>query len=204
MRYNYIAFEGIDGSGKSTQCKLLYTNLLSNRISVDISKEPTEEPIGELIREILSGNKKVSNQSLEALFELDRIEHEIKINDLNKKGIICISDRSIISGIAYNTKMEDQTLDELLQELPLRKIPDVVVFVDTPVQVALDRIAIRNKETGSTSDIYETKEYLERIRERFLKIFRFLENKKYSKVITVDGTLDQEEIQKNIYKALES
>lgn len=204
MRYNYIAFEGIDGSGKSTQCKLLYTNLLSNRISVDISKEPTEEPIGELIREILSGNKKVSNQSLEALFELDRIEHEIKINDLNKKGIICISDRSIISGIAYNTKREDQTLDELLQELPLHKIPDVVVFVDTPVQVALDRIAIRNKETGSTSDIYETKEHLERIRERFLKIFRFLENKKYSKVITVDGTLDQEEIQKNIYKALES
>ncbi len=197
----FLTYEGIDGSGKSSQGKLLYNYLLDNHIPVDLSKEPTDDPIGSFIREILSGAKKVSNESLEILFKLDRIEHETKIKVLNSRGIVCISDRSIISGIVYDTGTK--TIDELCQELPeVNKIPDNVVFIDTPVQVALERIALRNEETGSTSDIYETKDQLERIRERFLRVMRFLEMEKYSNVIIIDGIGTQEEIFESTKKAL--
>ena len=202
MQPNFVTYEGIDGSGKSTQGKLLYNYLLDNHVPVDLSKEPTDEPIGSLIRGILSGAKKVSNESLEVLFKLDRIEHEIRIKLLNSRGIVCISDRSIISGIVYDTGTK--TIDQLCQELPeINKIPDTTIFIDTPVSVALARIDLRNEELGTESDIYETKEQLERIRERFLRVMRFLENEKYSNVIIINGDNSQEEIFQATKKALE-
>ena len=115
MKPYFVAFEGIDGSGKSTQSKLLYSNLLDLHIPVDLSKEPTEGPIGTLIREVLIGDKKINNLSLEALFKLDRFEHEETIKVLQRRGIVCLTDRSIISGIAYDTN-KTKSLEDSYEE----------------------------------------------------------------------------------------
>ena len=201
MQNKFIAFCGIDGSGKSTQSKLLYNNLLDIIIPVDLSKEPTDGPVGILIREILSGEKKVTNETLEILFKLDRKEHEFYINTLTKRGVTCISDRSIISGIAYET---DQTklLQDLFMEVKKERtlLPDVIFFIDVPVRTALDRIEVRCEELNIEPDIYESKESLTKIRDRFLRILDYYKKEKLIDIHIIDGTLEPKKINENIFK----
>jgi len=199
MQPKFIAFCGIDGSGKSTQSRLLYNKLLDNHIPVDLSKEPTDGPIGTLIRKVLSGEEKISNISLETLFKLDRFEHEIKIRLLNSRGIVCISDRSIISGIAYDTHKE-KSLEELYQEHENVKFPSELYFIDVPVEVALERITARCEEDGTEPDIYETPDQLESIRNRFLRILEYYSKEKLIKVHIIDGTKTEEVISNEIFE----
>jgi dTMP kinase len=199
MQNKYIAFCGVDGSGKSTQSKMLYNTLSDILIPVDLSKEPTDGPVGTLIREILSGEKKVTNETLETLFKLDRKEHDVYINTLIKKGITCISDRSIISGIAYNTN-KSKSLSDLFMEVKNENVllPDIVFFIDIPIQTALDRINLRCKDLNIKPDIYESKEKLILIRDRFLRILNYYKEKKLINIYIINGNNSPEKIQEEI------
>ena len=71
----FIAFEGIDGSGKSTQIQLLNDKLKAEGIYCYTTMEPTDSPIGSLIRQILTGRIKTDNKAIAALFAADRLDH---------------------------------------------------------------------------------------------------------------------------------
>jgi dTMP kinase len=100
----WITFEGIDGSGKSTQVSLLYGYLKKLSISVELTKEPGGTVLGGLLREILVNDLEVVPEKLSELFlfEADRHETFKKVVEPNiSEGKIVISDRGIDGSIAY-------------------------------------------------------------------------------------------------------
>ena len=105
----YVAIEGIDTAGKSTQISRLrkaYPDAL-------ITKEPGGTTIGKRIREIVLGGGVQSAKAEFLLFLADRAEHMQEVIKPNLNGMI-ISDRSAVSGIAYALVQENIAKDEIL------------------------------------------------------------------------------------------
>ena len=89
----FIVFEGIDGSGKSTQINFLVNKLKEAGISYYTTAEPSDGPIGVMIRQILTGERKMDNKVIAALFAADRLDHILN----EENGIL----NKIENGILY-------------------------------------------------------------------------------------------------------
>lgn len=154
----FIVFEGIDGSGTTTQAKLLAENLAKNSVPVCLTAEPTNGEIGKFIRAALCGKKVISPRTLQLLFFADREEHlQIAILPALKESKTVISDRYCLSTIAYAAFSGDEKLFvEIAKHFPT---PDLTIFLDLPVEIALQRIEQRNGK----HEIFEKKELLETI-----------------------------------------
>src|SRR5258705_6074651 len=82
----FIAFEGIDGSGKSTQAKLLSEKLLKTGYKIYSTFEPTDGPIGSMIRKIFKREIEADHKTIAALYLADRLEHLLnKTNGILKQ-----------------------------------------------------------------------------------------------------------------------
>ncbi len=136
----YIAVEGIDGAGKTTQSRLLVKTLRSKGIRTILTSEPTDMPIGKLIKKELNGKRRFSEDVLALLFAADRLMHNEKvIKPALKKGITVVSDRSVISSLAYQTvATSKRKWVELINKFAAR--PDVVIFIDVEPSKALRRL----------------------------------------------------------------
>ena len=77
MKGRFIVFEGIDGSGKTTQLKLLAERLRSEGKMVYMTAEPTDMPSGKALREALGGKVKKSEWDMALMFVSDRIAHNL-------------------------------------------------------------------------------------------------------------------------------
>lgn len=71
----FIAFEGIDGAGKTTQIKLLTKKLAALGVRCYETREPTDSPIGSLIHQIMTGRIPADNKVIASLFIADRVDH---------------------------------------------------------------------------------------------------------------------------------
>ena len=193
----FIVFEGIDGSGSSTQAQLLYDYCIANNRSAVLSPEPTSGKIGKLLREFLVGNdyfrdRDLYDQQMAYLFTADRHYHLYNkidgVKTLTQKNNHVITTRYYFSSLAYNAKNEQeyQFVSLLNQQFPP---PDFLIYCDIPVDVALERI-----ERRSTKEIYETKDKLIQVSNNFNRI---LENYSHS-YLKVDATLSPEEIHQQI------
>ena len=203
----YYAIEGIDGSGKTTQTKMLAEYFSSQGKQVLMTKEPTDGLIGKLIYQVLHKELSVPPISLQYLFCADRAVHlEEVVTPALKEGKIVISDRSLWSAVAYG--ITDQNLPDEQKERILVAynavlalyggflIPDITILLDIPFEVSLERTEIRNQ----TKSIYDGSEKLRRI----IKEYLFLAHK-FPEVITrVEGDHHHtpEQIQEKILKAL--
>lgn len=155
----YVAFEGIDGSGKSTCLESVSNYLKRQQEKVHIVKEPYNNCIRDLV--LTQG---LSNKALSLLFNADRrllIEKEI-IPSL-KTGKWVLSDRTFWSTIAYNSmslnKIKAWSLvDFSIEENGTYYIPKTF-FIDTSVEICLDRVLKRDK-----SDVIENKKDLFKLR----------------------------------------
>lgn len=170
----YYAFEGIDGSGKSTQAGLLAAYFQSQGKEVLRTKEPTDGAIGTLIRQVLEAKEKIPAISLQYLFCADRAVHieEVVIPAL-KEGKIVISDRSLWSAITYGLVdqgvPEDQKEHLLISQNVMSMyggflVPDTTFLLDVPFEEARERIDVR----GEKVSIYDKSEKLKKIREEYL------------------------------------
>ncbi len=148
----FIVFEGVDGSGTSTQLALLSKRLEAEGIPANVSAEPTVSPIGTLIREALSGRLELLPATLARLFAADRGEHldgRGGIKEALDQGKLAISDRFIFSSLAYQGLTCGQ---ELPQELNARfPLPELLVFFDINPSLSLARIGARAER-----EIFET------------------------------------------------
>ena len=203
----YFAIEGIDGSGKSTQAKLLAEYFSRQGEAVLLTKEPTDGPIAKLIYQVLHKELSVPPISLQYLFCADRAVHlEEVVTPALKEGKIVISDRSLWSAVAYG--IADQNLPEDQKERILVAynavlalyggflIPDKTILLDIPFEVSIARTELRNQSRS----IYDGSEKLRRI----LKEYLFLAHK-FPEVITrVEGDHHhtQEQIHEKILHAL--
>lgn len=161
----FIVFEGIDGAGLSTHSHLLYEYLLERGYNVVLTKEPTDGLIGGLIRACLRGEWKTDPMTLQLLFVADRSHHVNNfILPALERGKIVISDRYMFSSIAYGTVSygDYEWLKMINSKFP---IPDIILVLDVPVEVALQRI----KRTRFGFELFENAK-LEEVRNVFYRI----------------------------------
>lgn len=197
----FIAFEGIDGSGKSTQIEYLTEKLKKENICYYTTMEPTDSPIGSLIHQIMMGRVKTDNKVIAALFVADRLDH--LLNDLNglkakiDEGITVISDRYYFSSYAYHSV--DMPMEWVIQaNNQCKQIlkPTATVFIDVDPDTAIERIA----QNRFHQELFEKKSRLVKVREKYFESFK--KEKSEENIIIVDGNRSQEEIAKEIWNKI--
>lgn len=201
MKGKFIVFEGIDGSGKTTQIEMLEKRLKDEGKKVFRTAEPTDAPSGKALREALSGAVKRTPTELAALFLLDRINHNVDkekgIKKLLDEGYFIICDRYYYSSLAYQgSEIDGDWVARINLECPDIATPDVCVFLDISPDEAIERIS-KNRET---TEIYEKKEKLADVRQKYFKVFEKLKGRDNIKVVDASGS--PEEVAERIYKAI--
>ncbi len=198
---NFIAFEGIDGSGKSTQIGLLAERLKKEGVCCYTTMEPTNAPVGSLVRQVMTGRIRMDNKAIAALFAADRLDH--LLNEVDgiaakiEEGTTVLTDRYYFSSYAYHSvdvPMEWVIRANEQSALILR--PTVNLFIDVDPDTALERIA-RNR---FHQELFEKKSRLVEVRENYKKAFDLLAGEE--KYTVIDGNQSREAIADNIWEAV--
>ena len=202
MRKNlFIAFEGIDGSGKSTQLKLLVTKLQKEGHKVYCTSEPTDRPIGAMIRDIFQHKMEADHRTIAGLFIADRLDHLLnKSTGILKKldeGYTVIMDRYYFSSYAYQgVHMSlDWVIEANKQSADLLR-PDLNIFIDIDPDIAIQRI----NKGREVIELYETKENLTNVRIKFLEAFE--KQKDVEKIFITDGNKNPDIISSDIWRKI--
>lgn len=199
----FIAFEGIDGSGKSTQAKLLTHKLEKEGHKVFLTCEPTNSSIGTIIRNMLTGKLNADQRTIAALFIADRLDHLLdKEEGILKKleeGYTVITDRYYFSSFAYQGVHVpiDWVISSNKLSMDLRK-PDINFFIDISPEAAMDRIT----KNRSSIELYETLETLKKVRENYFYAFDLMNENECIKII--DGNRSMEDISLQIYDCVKN
>lgn len=202
LKNRFIAIEGIDGSGKSTQAKMLANALEKRGMAVHLTAEPTKGPIGRMIREIFAGKMAVDEHSIAALFVADRIEHLKNEQDgmmkkLDERSIV-ITDRYYFSSYAYHGVHVDMSWVIAMNSVcaAIRR-PDITIFIDTPPEAAMERLL------ASRGDLerYETLANLQKVRAKYLEAFEIL--KIDEKILMIDGNRPPDMVHQEIMQILD-
>ncbi len=176
MRGKFITFEGIDGSGKSTQLRMIASELRLRGLDVLTTMEPGGTPLGRRLREaFLETEETVAPLAELLLFAADRAQH---VNHLIKPsletGRIVISDRYADATFAYQGAgrgFSEELVNEVIRIATDGLKPDLTVFFDISVDTAISRTKSRSdKETVKNRMDAETIEFYERVRNAYLKL----------------------------------
>lgn len=197
----FIAFEGIDGSGKSTQINLLKKRLQNEKIKYYGTCEPTDSPIGSLIHQIMTGRVLSDNKVVAALFVADRLDHLLNpTNGIYAKildGISVISDRYYFSSYAYHSvDMPMEWVIEANSQSAEILRPSVTVFIDVSPNNALKRLS----EARFHPELFETRERLISVREKYFEAFEKLKN--VENIVIVDGEKDEHILETEIWEKI--
>lgn len=205
----YIALEGVDGSGKTTQVQKLQEYFKSQGKEVVVTREPRKEGlIGDLVQKILTGKEKVPTIAIQYLFSADRsAHHEELVLPALKKGMVVITDRcfwsAIVYGIldrtggAYDKNDADLLLinQSILSMYHQFTVPDYTFYLKISLDTALSRI---NKKSD-VREIYEDKKKLEKI----IEGYQYLKNKFTDEIIEMNGEEHVDAVTKNILERIE-
>jgi len=161
----FICIEGLDGSGKTTQTKILTQKLRKSHNAV-YTTEPSRGKIGTFIRNsYLYGEKRLSSVIEALLFAADRIEHvETEVLPALHQGKLVISDRYLYSSLAYQGAA-GLSLEwiEKINKHALR--PDLAVFIDVDPKTAIYRL----KPNKSVMENMETQQKVRKIYLKFVE-----------------------------------
>ncbi|MDI6840752.1 MAG: dTMP kinase [bacterium] len=200
MKGLFIAFEGIEGSGKSTQAKLLYKWLINQGYDCMLTKEPGGTDIGKKIRSVLLDpkHKELSIETELFLYLADRAQHvaEVITSALSNHQIV-ITDRFSDSTIAYQgggRGICDKLIKELNTVATHSIMPDLTVIIDMPPECGFSRIKRGHASRKGDRIELEHIDFHKRVRSKYLRIAK--ENK--SRVRVVDGGLPAAKIASQI------
>ena len=194
----FIALEGIDGSGKSTQTKLLTEKLTAQGHKVYSTFEPTDNQIGKLIRNILKGNAKADHRIIAGLFVADRLDHllneEYGIVKKLEDGFTVITDRYCFSSYAYQgTHMNmDWVIQANAMSAEILR-PDINIFIDVSPEISMQRLHANRDNI----ELFETLDSLQKVRAKYMEAFEKLKNVEH--VVSVNGNRSVEEIASDIW-----
>ena len=197
----FIALEGIDGSGKSTQIEMLADYLKNQGRYVYLTREPSDLNIGKTIRKYLTSELKADNRVIAALFVADRLEHILDDKEgllkIKADGRDIITDRYYFSSYAYQSV--DMPMDWIINansEAAKLLKPDATIFIDITPEQAMERINTNREET----ELFENAERLKATRDKYFEAFDKL--KESENVIIVDGSGTPEEVHSRIVEAV--
>ncbi len=197
MSGRFIVFEGIDGSGKSTQIQNISKKLQAKNLKIYTTFEPTDGPVGVLIRQMLSGKLKTDQRTIASLFAADRTEHLTNPkNGIRQKvdqGEIVLCDRYYFSSYAYHSQYMD--IDWVIHANSLNAQilrPDLTIFIDVDPKICFQRI----KLSRSSFEMYEKIDIMEQVRANYFKAFDLL--KDIEKIVVIDGNIPPEKVEEAI------
>jgi len=185
----FIIFEGLDGSGQSTQSKKLYDFFRKKGRLTILTKEPVYDNIsGKKIRQVLRKNEQITPGKLQMLFVQNRKEHlnELIIPSL-KKNIIVISDRYFLSTCAFGGI--NLNLEWLIKLNNNFLLPNIIFYLDVPVKVCLERI----KKRGEDFEFFEEKKKLTKVRQNYRRLI-----KRFPNAYLINGELSKKEVFENL------
>lgn len=213
----FIAIEGIDGAGVTTQAELLQRKLeddilpfikedaeYGNGPHTHLTKEPTDGPAGGQIRVALSERLDLDTETLALFFATDRRDHvEQEIKPMLDNDYIVIVDRYHLSSYAYQLDGVDGDLDWLRQINSKSISPDLTILLDVDV----DTSQTRREQSRLTKELTEDRETLESVRENYIEVAEELQTKGENiKIVDGDGDAEREVFQSyrdHVYKLLQ-
>jgi len=193
----FVQIEGIDGSGKTTQSKLLRDWMVANNMPTIIVKELESTALGRKIKETLTQSlmNTVNAEMFLFLASKAQVFSEIILPAL-AKGKSVIADRGNGSFISYNASLgvDRQMIIHLLDTVNLGTIPDITILLDLPATKAKKRLASR--EVKSRFD-FVNEAQMEKQRYQFLSLSETLPN-----WTIIDGSLEKEVINQKIVQKI--
>lgn len=185
----FIVFEGLDGSGSSTQVERLANNLRKLGHNAFTTKEPTNNIVGGLIRGVLTHQWKMPSDGLQLLFTADRAHHLTwEIVPILERGDIVISDRYKFSNLAFGSV--DLPLGWLKKINSRFPVPYLTFFVRVEPKECLRRIGkVRNG-----FEFFEEEKKLTKT----LATYDKLAKDKSNNIVIIDGSKTIKEIEEEI------
>jgi dTMP kinase len=199
-RGKYIAIEGIDGVGKTTQAQLLKNWFESLDIPIFTTRELSDGLIGKFSRDLLHQGLYLPPKTLALLWASDTQHNQEKpegvVSHL-KQGNCVLSDRCYLSAYAYLfPECETSWISELHK---FCLIPDITIFLDLDPEIALKRIEKRNEKLHE----FETLASLIRIRENYLTLIKLLKDTwKQIEIIKLNESTSIDELQQAIRQGI--
>jgi dTMP kinase len=192
----FIAFEGGEGTGKSTQSRLLKEWLEQEGETVILSREPGGTDLGQGLRKILLGHETgaISPRAEALLYAADRAHHVYSvITPALDRGDVVITDRYFDSSIAYQGAgrvLSPSEVARISRWATESLFPTLTIVIDQPAEVGLARLKSRDRLEA------EPLEFHERVRQEFLQIA----SEDPERYLIVDGTQTIDQIHEEIIK----
>jgi len=194
----FIAFEGGEGTGKSTQSKMLKEWLEARGETVVLSREPGGTDLGQGLRKILLGHEtgEISPRAEALLYAADRAHHVFSvIRPALANGDVVITDRYFDSSIAYQGAgrvLSPGEVARISRWATESLFPTLTIVIDLPAEIGIGRLKNRDRLEAEPIAFHE------RVRQEFLQIAR-LDPERY---LVVDGTQTIDEIHNEITKRI--
>jgi len=190
----FIAFEGIDGAGKTTQAQRLIGRLEIEGLATKAVKEPTDGIWGQKIREIARrGRESVSAEEELAYFIRDRAEDvEQNIAPALARGQVVVADRYFYSNIAYQSALglDPERIRALNAGFPL---PDLVLLLVMPAELSRERITRGRNQAANLG--YEQLGFLRRVKAAY-------ETLTDPNIVRVDATQELDRVWEAVWQAV--
>jgi dTMP kinase len=203
-RGRFISFEGGEGSGKSTQIKILAERLAIVKLHVIVTREPGGSPGAEIIRHlVLSGMGKLLGPEAETLlFAAARDDHaRTVIEPALKQGTWVLSDRFSDSTRVYQGALGHVSPGILnaMQRVTIGDLkPDLTAILDVPVEVGLKRAAVRRGTAAADRFESEDISFHQQLRDAYREIAK----NEPERCVLIDATEEPAKVAANIWSAL--
>ncbi|KAJ6625854.1 thymidylate kinase-domain-containing protein [Mycena sp. CBHHK59/15] len=189
----FIAIEGLDRSGKTTQVATLQTRLEADGIPVKLLKFPDRTTaIGQMIDSYLRSQSELDDHAIHLLFSANRWELATAIEKLLRGGTTVVCDRYAFSGVAFSAA-KGLPLEWCRAPDVALPAPDVTLFLDISPEKARER-------GGYGEERYEKEEMQRRVRTVFGEIAGELGAEKW---VTIDSGRDRDEVAADVWKCVE-
>ena len=194
----FIVIDGIDGSGKGMQAKLLADYLFGRKKKnhIFLTREPYNSEYYAEIRRLLkeSVNPKDNAGLLAELFTKDRKVHAELIEEFLSRGIYVVCDRYKYSTLAYQ-QTQGVPLAKLIEMHKGILVPDLAIILDVPADIALERVL--KDGNRSHKEVFEQKDFQEKLRQNFLALPAALPDEK---IVVINGNRSVKEVFEAIKK----
>lgn len=190
----FVAIEGLDGAGTTTQVDRLVARLRAQGRAVVRTNEPSDLPVGRLVRTVLRGEEGAPGRAaLPWMFAADRADHlDRRVRPALAAGQVVVTDRYVPSSLAYQALEVPMDLVWTLNEA--FPAPDLTVFVHVPVDVAMDRIGRRDQ----AREVYEKRDLLDRVVANYEVALDRLA-RRGDRIARVDGTAPVDAVEADIW-----